>query len=238
MKKPQFSPRIFRVILVILILAICGLGIVGYFVLSGYINDYALEVSTKRTEAEVGENRLKEYSNLEIALKQYTTERERASQVVAEKQQYKYQDEVVRAISDLAGRNGIAISSIEFNVKPTKSSSSSSRSSASSSSSATSNSSSSSSGSTAASSNPLAPSTVGTENDPDAGGTTTVSVPSTNITITPKPPMSYEGFIGFLYDLEFNLTRMQIASLNIQNQPTGQSKGLTTSTISMEVYIK
>lgn len=208
-----------RIILTLALIAIVGLGVALHLTVGNMVQNYAVSVNKKSSEAASSDERLRQLSSLKSNLEKHKKTMQRVSHIAAEQESYNYQDQVIQDLERYAQRSGISISSISF-----------------------SGGSSSTSGSAPAAAAPAAPATSGAAAPAEGAPAGAVAQPAasgaspTLITLTPKTPMSYDGFIKFLHAVENNLTRMQVSNLAIARSE--EDNGLAISTIALEVYIK
>lgn len=76
-----------------------------------------------------------------------------------------------------------------------------------------------------------------------AAGTTPALAPaavpgvkSTSVSITLQNPVNYNHLLNFMHSIEQNLTKMQIASVNVSKDAT--SSGVTSNVLTLEVYVR
>lgn len=62
-------------------------------------------------------------------------------------------------------------------------------------------------------------------------------VKSTAVSITLQNPVDYDSLLTFMHSIEQNLTKMQIASVNI-SKDTSTATGVTSNVLTLEVYIR
>lgn len=103
-----------RLILIgLIVLMVGGFG-VGAWWMQGVLADTVRSTDHAKTDAEVSETELQQ---LKLLQKQLADERDivdRAKQIAASSEQYRYQDQVIKDVSDYAYRYGIQINTFDF----------------------------------------------------------------------------------------------------------------------------
>lgn len=98
----------------------CGLVLIlaamatGFYFSYLYLQDVSQEVSTIQTEAESSDAAVQALVTTEKQLKEYSVVVEKARQIVAESQSYRYQDQVLTDLSEYARRANVPITSFTF----------------------------------------------------------------------------------------------------------------------------
>lgn len=209
--KHQLTAVNMRYILVgTLIATLIAMGAGVYFAYS-FLSDVAEEVAQVQSRADSTDAELQYINQLEQKLEQYSTARERASQIVAQSQSYRYQDQVIQDLTQYASRAGLQISS--FNFQNTESAGAD----------------------TAA---PPTPTTQGapTSTQPDAAAAPANSIQSTMVSVQLSEPIPYRNLLHFIHLIEENLTRMQITELSLAPGDSGST--VSTQTLNIEVYLR
>lgn len=178
------KPSTFRILLVVILLAITAIGAGAFVMGHQQIAQYAEETRKLSTEAQASSNELQALSTLKAYLDNNKEDVERAAKIVSTSQSYHYQDQIVKDIERHASTAGIAISSIDFSANQTGSRVASSSSSSSSS------------------------SNVKTTKKPIPNG-----FKSVNATVTLENPIPYSKVYSLLTELEQGLFRMQVSNL-------------------------
>ena len=212
-KKTTTEKRVFdavtmRIILVVVLIAILLLMGGGFYLAYTSLEKTAKEVSEVQTQAQTSDAKLQNLALLEKQLKENSIAVDRAKQIVADSQSYQYQNQIINDLTYYANQAHISITSFTFQDSTAAASSSSS---------------STSSSSTSSTNSTLPASTVN-------------GVKSTQVAIQLGGDVAYQDFLHFLYLIEQNLTRMQVADVTM-------SKGDDPNTVSaqslnIEVYIR
>ena len=212
-KKTTTEKRVFdavtmRIILVVVLIAILLLMGGGFYLAYTSLKKTAKEVSEVQTQAQTSDAKLQNLALLEKQLKENSIAVDRAKQIVADSQSYQYQNQIINDLTYYANQAHISITSFTFQDSTAAASSSSS---------------STSSSSTSSTNSTLPASTVN-------------GVKSTQVAIQLGGNVAYQDFLHFLYLIEQNLTRMQVADVTM-------SKGDDPNTVSaqslnIEVYIR
>ena len=212
-KKTTTEKRVFdavtmRIILVVVLIAILLLMGGGFYLAYTSLEKTAKEVSEVQTQAQTSDAKLQNLALLEKQLKENSVAVDRAKQIVADSQSYQYQNQIINDLTYYANQAHISITSFTFQDSTATASSSSS---------------STSSSSTSSTNSTLPASTVN-------------GVKSTQVAIQLGGNVAYQDFLHFLYLIEQNLTRMQVADVTM-------SKGDDPNTVSaqslnIEVYIR
>lgn len=212
-KKTTTEKRVFdavtmRIILVVVLIAILLLMGGGFYLAYTSLEKTAKEVSEVQTQAQTSDAKLQNLALLEKQLKENSIAVDRAKQIVADSQSYQYQNQIINDLTYYANQAHISITSFTFQDSTAAASSSSS---------------STSSSSTSSTNSTLPASTVN-------------GVKSTQVAIQLGGNVAYQDFLHFLYLIEQNLTRMQVADVTM-------SKGDDPNTVSaqslnIEVYIR
>ena len=180
----------------------------GFYLAYTSLKKTAKEVSEVQTQAQTSDAKLQNLALLEKQLKENSVAVDRAKQIVADSQSYQYQNQIINDLTYYANQAHISITSFTFQDSTAAASSSSS---------------STSSSSTSSTNSTLPASTVN-------------GVKSTQVAIQLGGNVAYQDFLHFLYLIEQNLTRMQVADVTM-------SKGDDPNTVSaqslnIEVYIR
>lgn len=206
----------FRIILLIAltasILAVVGVVIYGV----GALNSYADEVKQQVIAAETSETSLENIRTQVNQLEQNQAAVERAKKIVADSQQYKYQDTIIRDIESFASRAGVGVLSYDFTAATDASAPST----------------------PAQSPAPSAPSQPGggSLNPGSQLAAPTSNLRSTVVNISIASPVNYRNFLNFLHYIEQNLTKMQVASVSLSG--AGSSTEVSTGPLQIEVYVR
>lgn len=174
-----------------------------------YLNSYADEVNEVAVEANNTDTRLGIIQQEAASLKTYQNAAERAQQIVAESQSYQYQDVIIRDLEEFARRAGVSVQTYDF-VSGQQDSAGAAKNSA-----------------------------PQSATIPDSSSTqrATTGPKSTTVNITLANPVDYRGLLRFIYHIEQNLTKMQIANIAMTGIPE-DSNNVTSSNFIIQVYIR
>ncbi len=116
MKLQFLTPSRLRIILAITLLLILALGIGIFYISYGKLKKSAADTSAQVASARDSQNTL---SNLQELKKELDAEKDainRTAQVMANSQNYTYQDQIINDLTVYAGRAGLSISNIAFSA--------------------------------------------------------------------------------------------------------------------------
>lgn len=174
-----------RVILVVCLFAITLLAAGVFYIGHRQLTTMATDVSHAIGEANASQNTLASLQQTERDLKANQDTVDRAQQVVADSQNYTYQNTIITDLQTYASRAGLTINTIDFSGGDTNSGTSAAP----------------------ATTTPTAPASGAT--------TTTGSLKTTKVTVTLKNPVNYDNLLHFLRSIEQNLTKLQIANVGL-----------------------
>lgn len=103
-----------RLVLSVSLLLILAAMSTGFYFSYLYLRDVSREVSTIQSQADSSDSELQALVQTRQLLSENSEAIEKARQIVAESQSYRYQDQVVTDISEYARRSGVGISSFTF----------------------------------------------------------------------------------------------------------------------------
>ena len=194
-KREKMTPAVtMRIVFALsLVLILVGMGAIVYF---GYtmLQGTAEEVSKIQTEAKAVDAKVQNLARLEKEMEKYKDSVTKAQQLVAETQQYQYQNQIINDLTAYANKSGVGIAGFTF---------------ASGSAGAGAKSSSGSSGSS------------GTNNS--SGSNSAAGPKSMKVSVRLNEKTDYMALLRFMHLIEQNLTRMQIASVSMsKTEGTGQ----------------
>ena len=185
------------------------------------LKNTAKDVSAKAAEAAASQNEIERLQQVQRKLEENKDIANKVAGIVAESKSYKYQNQIVNDLNDFANRSGIKITGIDFTQQDSASQASGS---------------SSSEGAGAATASPEAGAAdlsggSGATADPSAAPTS--SLKTITATITIESPLNYTSFLRFINSIEQNLTKMQIQNLSLVS-----SDGLSSESLTIEVYTR
>lgn len=210
-KREKMTPAVtMRIVFALsLVLILVGMGVIVYF---GYtmLQGTAEEVSKIQTEAKAVDAKVQDLARLEKEMEKYKDSVTKAQQLVAETQQYQYQNQIINDLTAYANKSGVGIAGFTF---------------ASGSAGAGAKSSSGSSGSS------------GTNTGSGSNNAASTTGPkSMKVSVRLNEKTDYMALLRFMHLIEQNLTRMQIASVSMsKTEGAGQ---VNTQTLDVEVYVR
>jgi hypothetical protein len=116
MKKHQFTATTLRLILVINLFLIAGIGIAVFSIADKTLKTVATDTSHTVADASASQNNLQNLQTLQrdlVSKKDIVT---RAESIVAESRSYEYQNQIINDLKDYAARAGLSIIGIEFDT--------------------------------------------------------------------------------------------------------------------------
>jgi hypothetical protein len=96
------------------LIALVIAGGAGFYFASDYLNQKAIEVDHARIDADISQSNINNLKKLEQELKVQADVVERASEIVANNVQFKYQDQVITDIDRLANLSGVKVTGYTF----------------------------------------------------------------------------------------------------------------------------
>lgn len=222
MKGASLNARTLRIVLLALLVLFIAGGAGGFYYIQGLLRNDAQEISQLNTEADASEQRIAALEEVKKYLEDHKIEQDKAIKVVSESKQYRYQDEIIDAISTIARKSDIEVLNYTFNETEDAPAAS-----------------------TPQPSTPPAEGASGGESTTPTPGATTPTagaLKSKTVTVTVESPVKYRDFMSFIRRIEQNSTKMQIANVSI-GRATGedgseQSDSVTTNAFEIEVYVK
>lgn len=118
-KKMTLDARSLRIILIVMLLLFVGLGVVGFYLLQKTLSDYANETSALNSQVSVSDQNVQSLQKVKDYLATHKPDVERARQIVADSQQYQYQNEIVDDLTSFARSTGVQISGFNFTAGTT-----------------------------------------------------------------------------------------------------------------------
>ena len=209
-EKQAFSAVTMRLVLVVVLLLILALMSGGFYVAYSSLRTTAEEVAKTQSEAQVSDARVQNLISLERQLKQHTYAIDRAKQIVAESKSYQYQNQIITDLTHYATQAGVSITSFTFEGDAPVASSGAAQT--------------------------TTPATGGATDDATQSATPTGNFKSTQVSIQLGENVSYQNLLHFLYLIEQNLTRMQVAAVSMTKGEAVDA--VTAQTLNLEVYIR
>jgi hypothetical protein len=223
MKSASLTAASLRILLLaILLLALIGGG-VGFYYVHGLLNDYAKETSELNSQAAASEKNIESLRTIKQYLATHQDDIERTQKVVAESQQFQYQNQAINAINRLAKESGIRVEKITF-VGDTATAA----------------------GGAAQPQQPAPTPAEPATPVPTAGSPTGLPAAPTGPTLQSKKfdvqiesPVNYKELLKFIYLIEQNITRMQIGSVQITHSGQDDNRNTVSSnSFNIEVYVQ
>ncbi|PID33493.1 hypothetical protein CR969_00430 [Candidatus Saccharibacteria bacterium] len=187
-------------------------GMIGGFVMAySFIGDTATEVSRIQSEAAASDAELQQIRVQQQQMEKYRDVVDKAEQIVAESKQYQYQNQIIEDLTRYAKQAKLEVRSFDFAKTD----------------------------STAAKKPAAKPASPkdGASQPPAGAPKAQNALKSITVEIQLGNNPSYTKMLHFMYLIEQNLTRMQIASLNI-SRASGDDSANRTQNLTIEVYIK
>lgn len=103
-----------RLILFISMVLIIVAATVGFYFAQQKLAEYATAISSLNASAQAGNENLQTLRSLENKLNEEREAMTKARSIVAQSQQYLYQDQIVKDLSKIAGDNGVVITQFDF----------------------------------------------------------------------------------------------------------------------------
>ncbi len=194
----------------LLFLILAGM-VSGFIMAYSFIGDTASEVSRIQSKAAASDAELQQIRIQQQQMEKYRDTVDKARHIVAESKQYQYQNQIIEDLTRYAKQAKLEVRSFDFAKTD----------------------------STTSKKPPAKPaSPKGGAGQPPAGAPkaqNTLKSVTVEIQLGNNP--SYAKMLHFMYLIEQNLTRMQIASLNI-SRVSGDDSANRTQNLTIEVYIK
>ncbi len=197
------APRL-KILLIVaqVLIIIAGVGVFAFFY--QMLGQYSESVKATKTQAIESEQQLNQLKLMEKGLANKQEAIKKAAAIVASKESYQYQNQVVNDLNSYAGRNSVRLSKIDFA--------------------------------------PAATAGEGAATDPNAAATSSAigGLTPTKVTVSLASPLKYENFMNFIYEIEKNLTKMQINKLefSLLDEDSAPKGSLAGTSVELEVYIK
>lgn len=182
--KGMTATKLRLVLSVVIFITIVG-AVTGFYFAYTKMSEYATSISHLNAQAQTGDDDIKKLESLDAKMQEQAEVIKKARSIVAQSQQYRYQDQIVGDLSRLANNNGVVITQFSFASSGTKSAAPS------------------------VAESPAAP--VPSPGDVPA----TSGLKSETVTVTFKSPLSYDNLLNFIKAIEQNPLKMQIARVSI-----------------------
>lgn len=119
MKKGQLNAVVLNRLLIASLVILVGGAIYACIAMSDFLAARAMETNHAKIDADVGRTELQKLETLKQYLDSHTDDIQRAEAVVAESQQYQYQDQIVQDINAYAKTAGVKVLGFNFPTSPT-----------------------------------------------------------------------------------------------------------------------
>ena len=215
LRGPSTSRRLnattMRIILSIGLVLILAAMSAGFYFSYLYLKEVSAEVASVQAEADSSDSNLQALMKTRQQLADSAVTVEKAQQIVAESQSYRYQDQVVTDISEYGRRANVPIASFTFQAQAAAS------------------------GTTTA---PAAAPTPGGAPDPSTGAPAPAAPvnQTTSVTVQLGDNIGYANLLHFLHLIEESLTRMQITQLSLSKGADPAT--VNAQTLNIEVYLR
>jgi len=218
MKSAKMNAQLFRIVLVLCLIALIGLGSAGFYFVQNLLRTKSQEISKLNSEASASEEKLSALSKMKVYLDEHKSSQDKAEHIVAESKKYKYQNDIIDSLSKIAAESGINIVSYTFvegaSAAPTA-------------------------GTTPA----PGPATSPTSPAGNADSATPVStLKSKSVTAAIKSPVPYKNLITFIRKIEGNSKKMQISNVSISRSAAdskqANSQAVSSDSFLIEVYVR
>ena len=216
-QKEKMAPAVVMEIVLFagLLLTLVGM-VVGFYFSYTFLASTASDVAKVQSEARSVDAKVGNLASLETQLKQYQDSMKRAAQIAAESKSYTYQNQAIEDLIYYANRTGVGIVGFNFSQSGASGSSTSTNS----------------SGGTATGGT----TSGGSGTSGEAGTSTPAALKSVRVSVQLDEKVEYTNFLRFIYLIEQNLTRMQIANVNMTKSENGHQ--VTAQALDVEVYIQ
>ncbi len=200
-----------RYILVATLVGTIAFMAIGVYFAYSVLGGVAAEASQVLSRAASADAEQRYISELEKKLEEYSVARDRAQQIVAESQSYRYQDQVIQDLTQYANRAGLQIASFTFqSAEPA--------------------------GAQAAPPPAQGDGSAAPAEDGSIAPAPAAAIQSTIVSVQLSEPVAYRNLLHFLHLIEENLTRMQITQLSLS--PGESASTVSAQTLNIEVYLR
>lgn len=220
MKTPTLNATTFRTVLAVGLVAIIAATVAIFTLGHGQLVQTAQETSELATKADASNVEQRNLERTKGELLDLKEAIDHASSIVAVSESYKYQDQIILEIGEMARKNGIVVESVTFD-NPNA-------------------------GPSAPAAPPATPAAgaepVAGAAETAAGATATPAAPALktrSATIALASPIDYDRLIPFIYLIEQNITKMRITRLNLSADQSSENRNAVQSdSMQIEVYLR
>jgi hypothetical protein len=220
MKSASLTATTLRALLLVILLLILIVGGAGFYYAHGLLNNYAKETSNLSSQAAASEMNIDSLRKVKQYLADHKDDILRTQKVVAQSQQFQYQNQAINAINRLAKESGITVQKITF-VGDSETATGG-----------------------AQPQQPQQPTTPAAPPVPGAP-TGTPAAPagptlqSKKFDVQIENPVGYKKLLKFIYLIEQNITRMQIGSVQLTHSgEEGGRNTVSSNSFNIEVYVQ
>ncbi len=175
------------------------------------LNEYAVEVNQEVVATENSAANLSNIQTLAQRLEDSQQAVAQAKKIVADSQEYQYQDTIIRDIESFASRAGVSVTSYDFSEAAAAAPA-------------------------PATAEPAVPVPADAAAPETSLAPAAPALSSRVVTVSLETPVNYRNFLNFLNYIEQNLTKMQIANVNLSRGET--SSTVNTDALEIEVYVR
>lgn len=208
-EKRMTATRMRLILSILLVLIIAGIS-AGFYFSYLYLEKISQEVASTQAEANSSDAELQNLIKTQQQLKQNRVAVERAKQLVAESQSYRYQDQVIKDLSEYASRSKVSISSFSFSAPDDSS--------------------------TDTIDEPQGPGVDRPGALEGAAADATGGNRTTTVSIKLGEQTNYASLLHFVHLIEENLTKMQISQFSIAKGDSPEN--VSSQILDIEVYIR
>lgn len=206
----ELTPTTLRIVLIAALLLLAALGTGLFMVGYGQVKDYAADAQKTAAEASASNSSLQDLIATKQELEQDSDTVNRAAQIVAQSQSYKYQDQIITDIARFTSEAGLSVTNISFTDTKTTSVPATT-------------------GTAAGTTTP----------EGGVVGAAPAGVKSVTATVTLKNPVEYEKMLNFIHLIEQSLFRMQISQISLSRSTDANNPNLVSSDVlTIEVFIR
>ena len=197
-----------RLLLIIGMAMLAVVSSAAFYFIQQRLAEYASEISVLNATAKSGNSDLQTLRSLETRLDEERNAITKARSIVADSQQYRYQDQIVTDIARIAGDSGVVVTQFDF-----------------------------SGASTGGTTTPTTPTPQPSTTTPGSSATGTSSLKSETVNVTIKSPVSYNALMNFIKAIETNPTKMQIATISMTADAANPSQ-VSPQSFTIKVYVR
>lgn len=232
MKKVELNARLFRILLILLLVVTIGLMTTGFSYVFAQLKTFATETNELAIKNSTSAAALSNLRSTDTYLKVHNEDVMLAKDIVSSEEGYAYQDDFVKELTQLAKRSNVDITQFTF-PEPAGTGQAAA-------------------GTSGAAATPPAQTPAATPT-PTTTGAAASALKSISCNITLKSPLPYKDFVTFLKLIELNPKRMQVTSISLSGSAAGStsddsdssapappvsSDSVTTETLEIKVYLK